>query len=973
MRLGVGLGIGVSTMLAARYLVASDFASAPAGSFASFQSTLTHARASTANVPTSNGQAYTMGILANAGAIADWYGVRGLLHCRGYTNLLGSKARSLTAWAAASVSPSASSTGGQSGSPDGTSSVVHHVVSSGGAARYPTYSITLGHTYTSWCLARPNGGSLCQINQFDTTNHNAAFTLAAGWNLVYKTLTVNNASTGGFVVADGRNGGNGTIATALDYDTDMHAVGEVPYALPWHATTLAPTSLSTSIDGYGRFRMRVKMTWLCGSAQLTDNPTLWYVDSLNYCEIDRTMRTLRVVVDGYPIRLSLDEAGLDAWVAGDTHEFVLDCGNGVPRGSVSTNGGTLEAFDTVTASHGPLWSEGAPLYLLSRAGTSQHADCIVQALQVTGLSTTPVITKYWTAPGASGDGLTRNTPASLDTALALAVTALAAGSRVRVVVTASGMFRVGAGLTWDASYSGLTLAPLPGVTYSLSGSVDATTGWTVDSGSRYKRAYPGGTSGRLGLTANGTRATIASSAISANGISGWSRTPTGFTAADSTIAGYAHPEEVEVITRGTTATWKQAYLPLTAALATALTCDATDIAAADWQVGYTMDKPVGYRGVKELVAAGTYAAERATSTLYYQPRVGETMNTTEIHVAAAEHVITIDGASNVTVIGATICDTKWDRTTTARSGGAYPYGGGGASGSGYIPLQDGVTGGPNGDYWTIPAAATVRNGSNVWFAGVTFARIGGDALAFETGAKSDGHRGCVFTDISGHAVRCGFVMPIDQRPASESDVVSDIWNWSSSMANCGVDFADCAHVAHFFVRRRRTYYCLSTSSKWTGFSFGWGWSLADNGGSGWPVGYTTAPTTPTINAGGIVEFCKAVNSGTLLVDGGSFYYNGNQGTSSTRKCFATSGGATRGFYLDNGCVGETNTDCTSQASFFAQFGSPVANGNTLINSTSGNATNGYGVNGNTSTGHRIVAVPFVDAVAVETEALAGLA
>lgn len=360
---------------------------------------------------------------------------------------------------------------------------------------------------------------------------------------------------------------------------------------------------------------------------------------------------------------------------------------------------------------------------------------------------------------------------------------------------------------------------------------------------------------------------------------GWTKTATGWTAPDETMAGWRNPRDVEILGFYR---WK------------AFRCPVDTITGRD----VTMQQPCwenaqrGAFGIHtvtwvenayELLGTpGQFYLDRGAGDLYYVPRPGEDMTSADVEAPVAQSLLTGTGTADaplhdVVVRGLTFAYATW---LGPNSGVGYP---GGQSGV-YA-----VTGGAHPVWLKTPANVSFAHAKHVRIEGNTFVHLGGAGLTLDTGSQDDTVAGNVVADTSHSGIQIG-----DSEDSAQADpgqqnarnTVSDnvlrdigaeypnaagIWfGYSDSGTISGNDLADLSH---------------------TGISIGWGWGKAsyakDNTVSGnlirhagqvlWDMGgiYTLSAQPGSTITGNVIDGvghdADNVSNGIYLDEGTAYY------------------------------------------------------------------------------------------------------
>ncbi|MFT3772987.1 MAG: right-handed parallel beta-helix repeat-containing protein [Minicystis sp.] len=847
--ISVGLGVGAGGSSPLKAVLNLDFTSLAVGALASLPGGLSFSRASSATVQTGTNTVVTTGITNDVARVGQLGGIN-VLWFEGSTVNLFSNARAPQSWPGAPSN--GTTTGNSTQGPDGQTLAALHAINSGGFSRYQTSTTlyTSGQTHTASAWFKQGSSATYSHNLADAASHGGGGALASGWNRYSITFTPSGTS-GAYIVAEGRDtsAAGGIAAGARNFYSDLHQLeAGRKVASSWISGTRAGERIwapAASVVSKGRVRFRAKWTALHASSQMPFNGRLWTIDANNFVEIDANKLQVRTVAGG---KIALLPTVL-SWTAGDVIEMRVDVGNGTPSGWYSLNGGPKIDLGSGIA-QGPVLAEGASLDILCN-GTAAQLEGGLQALTFYGTGTSTVPTVY-ASPTGSGVGSLAD-PASITQAQTLS-RVLGPGSRV---VIRGGRYELAAPLAFTAADNGITWIAYPGETPILSGGKVITGSWTGPDGSGvYSKSFSGHT---RHLTVGGQRCIRARSALQ----SGWTKTAGGWTASDATIAGYAHPEDVEIVGSSTGAPWKQFRGFVASASGTAITMRNPDWAQAqDAPAGAEWNTVWWYEGVPELVANGQgyWAHDRHSNTLYYKPRPGETMGSVEVIAGNLEEVVTVTGTLDAPVmglsfIGITFADATWLEPDS----------------QGYAPIQTGIVGSGyvNGSYHKTPAAVKVVAGHNITIAGCTFQHMGAVGLSLDYGSQDNLVMNCLLSDIGSAAITVGDVSSTtDYQPVDMRSTVSRNQIVSCRTYQTGRDYWGSAAIFAGYVDHLSIDHCEIDETRYSGICIGWGWGLRN-----------ASPLS--VSSANAVTGCKITNWGkrdsvTLkqMADMGGIYFNG---------------------------------------------------------------------------------------------------
>lgn len=866
-----------------------DFTVLPTGVLASLPGGLNFSRASSASVQDSPNTVVTAGITTDVARVGRFGSVNGLLFEGSTVNLFATP-RAPQSWAGA-PSGGSSTVGNSTAGPDGQVLAALHSVLSGGYGRFyssATMLSTTGVPFTVSNWMKEAGGSSFQHNlYYVNTSTNRGGTLTSGWNRYSITVTPTSVN-GSYVPADGRDGtpGGGIAAGVRNLYSDMAQLEQRVVPSSWVSGTRAGERIWTaasSVVSYGRVRIQLEWTALYSSSQMPFNGRLWTIDANNFVEIDAVKLRVRVVTGGIPVLLPT----VLSWAAGDVLEIRVDAGNAPPLGWYAVNGGARTDLGT-GVTQGEVLAEGASIDLMCN-GTVTQLEGGFQTLVMYGSGTAAISTIY-ASPTGNGVG-TLADPCSITQAQILS---RATGKRV---VLRGGRYELAAPLAFTTADNNLSWLAYPGETPILSGGTVITGSWTGPDGSGvYTKSFSGHT---RQLYVAGTRCIRARSSVQ----SGWTPTATGWTASDSTIAGYAHPEDVEVIGSSSLGIWKQFHGFVASASGTTITMRDPDWAQSqDAAAGYEWNTVWWYEGVPELVtSAGYWAHDRHSNTLYYKPRAGEVMGTSQVIVGNLETILTVagtqgDSVTGLSFTGITFSDATWLEPDS----------------EGYAPIQDGIIGSGERDSPNLhktPAAVRMSYCDNVIFYGCTFSHLGAVGLSLDTGTRNCSVVGCTTFDTSGGGISVGNASSsADYAPASELDWVTNNRIYSCLISQSGREYWSNCGITGGYVSHLTIDHCEIDETHYTGISIGWGWGLQN-------------ASPPEVLSENTVTNTKISNwmkrdSATLqqLGDGGGVYLNNLMSGTVVNSNYVIHDGSFNGgkagfcLYIDNGGSGIAMTN-----------------------------------------------------------------
>ena len=380
----------------------------------------------------------------------------------------------------------------------------------------------------------------------------------------------------------------------------------------------------------------------------------------------------------------------------------------------------------------------------------------------------------------------------------------------------------------------------------------------MDSGSVYK-ATAASLSTR-NLFVGGVRCVRARSLTVPAGIT---QTGTGYTWPDSSLAAYAHPEDLEFVYRSA---WTENRLPVASVSGTTVTMASAPFAAFATN-SYTPPSAGTLKYIESarelLDTGGEFYLNAHTNTLYYQPRAGETMGTTPAVAPTLERLLTVTGAAGAQASSITFRGLRFEHTTWLSP-----------STNGLNEIQANVYYTSTTEYdnrnvqgHRPPAAVEVSCGSGITFDGCVFTHLGAAGLTLCGGTTDSAVRGCVFADIGGNGVQVGDPgqpHPSDTRLVDRRDTVDNCL-----IHDCGQEYRGACGVIAWWTDALALTHNTLYNLPYTGISVGWGWGDYPGTPSG-------ALTLPSVAQNNVVRANLIYNVVQSLNDGAGVYLNSVQ-------------------------------------------------------------------------------------------------
>jgi hypothetical protein len=470
------------------------------------------------------------------------------------------------------------------------------------------------------------------------------------------------------------------------------------------------------------------------------------------------------------------------------------------------------------------------------------------------------------------------------------------------------------GATWQAA---------PGNKPVISGSIQVT-GWTlfavVGGQNVYSANVPGGTNSRQ-LFVNGVRATRArypNANTAPADLSGYVAQSGGFSldASDPNNV-LSWPDNLSIEWVGISDCWTLRCA------ASSITSGGIAIENPCWTSSQQIQNPwqllSWYENAYELLdAPGEWFLNVGTHTLYYMPRIGETIGSADVELPIAETLFAIDGTPSAPVSGVTVQGITFENSTWL-----YPS----TSTNGFVSWCDGThaIAQLSVPYATMPVQSTLsmtpsaldlQGAIGATITANTFTALGAGAAWVHNGSQNSAFRSNVITDVSGPGVVVGDVTHVvDHHPALADDAgipVSQLVVSGNSVTNNEIQ-----RVGQEYYSSPGVFVGFTTATSVTGndISFtpydailvGWGCGGYD---PGFIQGYTT-PTTlqrNLVTRNRIGYPCVGVpgNSGNQLFDCGGILTDSADPDAGISNNFMHDQGQSYGnYFIDNGAANNT--------------------------------------------------------------------
>lgn len=297
---------------------------------------------------------------------------------------------------------------------------------------------------------------------------------------------------------------------------------------------------------------------------------------------------------------------------------------------------------------------------------------------------------------------------------------------------------------------------------------------------------------------------------------------------------------------------------------------------------------------------GEWYLDRSSHTVYYMPRAGENLKTTEIIVPVVEKLVELQGSldhpvHNVVFEGLTFSYAGWLKPSEIGLADVQ---------ANFIIDPKNLIARPGSFIANLhnqnvksPSNIILHAAKSIRFQRCVFTKLGGAGLDIEFGSQNNLIQGCHFYDISGSGIQIGDV--IDHHPDDvraivknnriDNNYIHDVANEYLSGVGVFAGYTDSTYISHNEI----------SQLPYSGISLGWGWGEEDQGGSIYYQPFNYQEPTPAKN--NIVENNHIHHINTLFWDGAGVYTLGNMpGTVIRGNLIHDNLGWPGGIYFDEG-------------------------------------------------------------------------
>ncbi|WP_405883216.1 MULTISPECIES: discoidin domain-containing protein [unclassified Streptomyces] len=395
----------------------------------------------------------------------------------------------------------------------------------------------------------------------------------------------------------------------------------------------------------------------------------------------------------------------------------------------------------------------------------------------------------------------------------------------------------------------------------------AVTGWKpADAGHRIYKAHVGDLDFRQ-MYVDGA---LQTRARGPENPSGFSKTATGYTITDPSLAGWKNQSDVEVVSAWG---WMLYRCPVKSISTTTMTMQQPCFHNANLHQGEEIQTPTWLENARELLdTPGEWYLDKSEGELYYMPRPGQDLATATVTVPRVQDLVDLNGT-----IDHPVADVTFRGITFSYSTWLAP-----SSDDGLVEGQAGfrIVGNDNPDFdstrlkWVkTPGAVNVGYGQGISVEDSVFTHLGAVGLNLDTGTQGTTITGNVFKQIAATGIQIGGTDVIDHHPSDPRSITKD----NTVRDNVVTGVADqyrgsvgilAGYTDHTVITHNKVY-----DLPYSGISVGWGWGLTDQGGDSNYPGNSGVPVydTPTTSRDTLVTDNEISDIMKHQADGGAIY------------------------------------------------------------------------------------------------------
>lgn len=496
-----------------------------------------------------------------------------------------------------------------------------------------------------------------------------------------------------------------------------------------------------------------------------------------------------------------------------------------------------------------------------RAAILTIATAVVVALVQSTSSAVAAPVVRWVSPTGSGTVCSSTQPCSVATAQSQVRSAAPSMSSDLIIRFASGTYPAITLRDTDSGARGYAVRyeAAVGAQPVISGARQIA-GWSLrDSSKNIWQARVPRTFTSRQLYVNGVRATLASRPV-ADILGSLTKTSTGYTSSRTGMSGWRNPADTEMVfpaggsdpvagAAQSVAPWTWTMCGVSAVSGSKITVD-----SACWNKAATIlgdvnfiTKPTTLQNNYALLGTpGQFYFDNAADTVYYVPRAGENLQTSNVVMPEATSLLTAVGTASspvhdIQVAGLTFEYSTWAPSTT-----------------GVVDVQGNVIGGESASGLAmIPSAVSFVGSRNIVFERNTLRHLGGGGVSFAAGTGAV-VRGNVVTDVSSTGITIG------DGTSWSSPAIYDVGATVSNnvVRRVAAEYLGGVGIFAGWVKQTHITHNEVSDLPFIGISLGWGW-------------HNTSAMVDNHIDNNLVQNVH----GSSLFDGGAIYVLGAQGDS----------------------------------------------------------------------------------------------
>jgi hypothetical protein len=355
---------------------------------------------------------------------------------------------------------------------------------------------------------------------------------------------------------------------------------------------------------------------------------------------------------------------------------------------------------------------------------------------------------------------------------------------------------------------------------------------------------------------------------------GFTKTATGYTTTDASLASLTNQSAIEVASRWG---WMLYRCPVQSIVGSTVTMQQPCWDNANLHAGQEIQTPTWIENAKEyLDAPGEWYLDRAAGDLYYLPKPGQNLSTAQVVIPKLQDLVDLNGAA-----GNPVTNVAFSGITFSHSSWLAP-----SSPDGLVEGQAGfrITGSDNPTFdstrakWVkTPGAVNLNYTQHVAFTRDTFTHLGAVGLNLNTGSQGTTIVGNAFTDIAATGIQIGGTDVIDHHPTDARSTTADTLVRDNVVRNVADIYTGSVGILAGYTARTTIEHNRVYDLPYSGISVGWGWGLTDQGGDTNYPGNLGVPvySTPTTSRDTVIRDNEISDIMKLQADGGAIYTLGS--------------------------------------------------------------------------------------------------